>query len=610
MAVVCGYSPLVAVLPTGGGKSLLFMLPAILPRANTTVLVVPFRALIRDVLERCERANISCREWDSRSHSHATLRPALVVVSTERAVSDGFLEYVSYLKTQRILDRIVVDECHLCLTSASYRRSMLSLDRLRAIGCPFLLLTATLPPSMEGPLSRRLLLPRLIVIRAPTHRANIVYSVRVIADAGAATARIREEMVQLARAEQAALRPGEKAVVYCRTKAMCEYMARELGCGTYHSTAEEKSQVLRAWLYGMDNLVVATGALGAGIDFQSIRAVLHYGCPYGLIDFAQESGRAGRDGGISRSTVVVGERELAELVRQQQQQQSEPSCGSLDNMDTRAMTMYLTANRCRRLTLGEYLDGGEAQECISLAAARCDVCRLEEEEEEEQQQQHHHHHQQQQQHHQQHQHQQQQQQQQQQWRWPAEQAHPSTSALVAGSSSSTSSGHIEQVSLGARLRKERIKQDAEWVKSMELALERLVGSCPVCWLLCSPEAAKGHGFGQCTHVERSAYSSFKRSVQYAPYTCCFYCGVPQSICPRPRRTDVSCCKYPNIVLPMAWAVSLADNQLREGIELAMSRELPRGARYAAWLGEKTKHDDKMTNAFLVFERVMRWLGLL
>jgi len=111
-AIIAGESPIVAVMPTGGGKSLLFMLPAFAEQGGTTVVVVPLIALQGDMKRRCQKLGISCVEWESR---HPPDAAAVVLVTPESAVGETFTTFLNQLQATRQLDRIVIDECHIVL---------------------------------------------------------------------------------------------------------------------------------------------------------------------------------------------------------------------------------------------------------------------------------------------------------------------------------------------------------------------------------------------------------------------------------------------------------------------------------------------------------------
>ena len=111
-AIVSGDSPVVAVMATGGGKSLLFMLPAACSTGGMTVVVVPLISLRQDLRRRCEAMGMRCEEWDGRRPPDAA---AVVLVTPESAVSGGFMTFLNRMRATRQLDRIVVDECHVVL---------------------------------------------------------------------------------------------------------------------------------------------------------------------------------------------------------------------------------------------------------------------------------------------------------------------------------------------------------------------------------------------------------------------------------------------------------------------------------------------------------------
>lgn len=335
-AVARGESPVVAVLPTGGGKSVLFMLPAWAEPDGLTVVVVPLVALREDMQRRCDELGVRCAAWDwRRPPEDATI----VLVTPESAGTANFEAFVARAVVTKRLDRIVVDECHVML-DASFRLAMQKLDALTGIGAPLLLLTATLPPTLEGRLWEAMswrAAPQLF--RQPTVRANQRYSV---------ISGPRETATQ-------ALVDGEpgKVVVYVNSRDSAESMAERLDARFFHAkmAPEVKSQLLADLQSGDVRVVVATSALGVGVDVADIRLVVHADVPRTLIDYAQESGRAGRDGQPSRA-VIVGR----------------AGRGCDDNV-----RRYMEAT-CRRSVLDAYLDGVERERCRD-GEEPCDGCR-------------------------------------------------------------------------------------------------------------------------------------------------------------------------------------------------------------------------------------------
>ena len=360
--VLDGRTPLVVVLPTGGGKSLLFMVPACMADAGVSVVVVPFRALVNDMLQRLKAAQIDHLEWRPGETNPA----AVVVVSADMVSGTGFLAYASALAERGHLRRVVVDECHLTLTSSIWRPKLAQLQDLRVLRCQTVLLTATLPPALERELSESMLVRSATYIRASTVRANIRYTV-----SPCRTGRLVEAAVAMCR--RRALE--RKGVVYCRSKAQCETIAEELGCSYYHAGTLDRAERLEAWVES-DGFIVATSALGTGIDIGGIEFVLHVDVPWGMIDYAQESGRAGRSGsGLADSIVLVEEHKLRGRAGEASSQAGQAGpAGSVEEVDAEAMITFIRTRECRRAVMSRYLDGRETQ-CAELEkAAACDQC--------------------------------------------------------------------------------------------------------------------------------------------------------------------------------------------------------------------------------------------
>jgi superfamily II DNA helicase RecQ len=237
-----GTSPLVVILPIGGGKSLVFQLHASLPQAKTTIVVVPFRALATDLLKRCRLLGLNSVHWTSDHQQVAQI----TVVSADSAVSDTFLTFTSELQVQGRLDRIVIDECHVPIISGSYRQRLTNLNRLRTIPCQLVLLTGTMPPSLEGVFADTFLLGAtkdgLQYIRACTDRPNIQYRVLVLSES-----EVERVVCELVRhtSDVASVTTGQ-AILFCRSRPTYERMALLLGCRLYHSTSDEKDESLAA----------------------------------------------------------------------------------------------------------------------------------------------------------------------------------------------------------------------------------------------------------------------------------------------------------------------------------------------------------------------------
>ena len=113
-AIMKGESPVIAVMPTGGGKSITFMLPASCGHGGVSIVVVPLIALRQDMRQRCQRMRITCVEWSSRRPPESA---SVVLVTPESAVSEDFRTFINRLRAMQQLERIIIDECHVILTN-------------------------------------------------------------------------------------------------------------------------------------------------------------------------------------------------------------------------------------------------------------------------------------------------------------------------------------------------------------------------------------------------------------------------------------------------------------------------------------------------------------
>jgi superfamily II DNA helicase RecQ len=357
-AVLDGQNPLVVVLPTGGGKSLLFTVPAVVEQSRVTIVVVPYRALIENLVARIRESGIECIEWKHGENNLASV----VVVSADLAgdiTSNGnFVAYAGLLLQKGLLRRVVVDECHLIFTSSDWRPKLALLKNLRLLGCPVVLLTATLPPVREHELESSMLVHNATYIRASTVRPRTRYFISWVQ-----RDKIEETALTMCSRRQTQLRKhGLKGVVYCRSKKLCEKLADALDCPHYHAAVVDRAERLRAW-EKEGGLIMATSALGTGVDYPGIVYIMHVGMPWSMIDFAQESGRGGRAGEAVDSVILVEHGEVERTLSEKG-----------DDIDVQAMGVFIVGSGCRRLLMSRYLDR-TGMSCSDVeGSAGCDRC--------------------------------------------------------------------------------------------------------------------------------------------------------------------------------------------------------------------------------------------
>jgi superfamily II DNA helicase RecQ len=153
----------------------------------------------------------------------------------------NFLGYARLLKNKGLLRQVVIDECHLLFTSRHWRDNLLKVKNLRLLGCPLVLLTATLPPVQEIELEASILVRNATYIRASTVRPNARYFVSWYQ-------RSKMEETGLAMCKRWAVRlrqRKQKGVVYCLGKAQCERIAEQLGCTHYHAEVDDRAERLQ-----------------------------------------------------------------------------------------------------------------------------------------------------------------------------------------------------------------------------------------------------------------------------------------------------------------------------------------------------------------------------
>lgn len=366
-----GQSSLVVVLPTGAGKSVLFMVPAVMEGGGINIVVVPFTALADDLVSRARMLGIRCSYYQSSEFYQHEKQPSvgrLIIVSADVASKGGFLSYADGIRARGLLGRIFIDEGHTIITDVNYRRELGELGGLHRLGCPIILLTATLPVSLEVWMREAMMVEDAAILRDETSKLNCQYTVELVErKQGAINARV----IQLAREIGKSMISGQKGVIYCVSKEDSRILAEELGCDFYNSDVDvaARKEVLDRWVgQGLEGSrwITATTGLGTGVDIGGITAVIHAGQPYGLIDLVQQTGRgARREGEVVQSTVVHDGRKP--WIR------SSDDCVAVGNKTE--MGLFLSTESCRRTILMGFFDGIHGKTCRDLAGAvECDNC--------------------------------------------------------------------------------------------------------------------------------------------------------------------------------------------------------------------------------------------
>ena len=320
IACVLRSEDVLTILPTGGGKSLCYQLPALLSEQGTTLVISPLIALMKDQVDslpaglrhRVTTINSSLDRDELRQRLEQTAKGAyrLIYAAPERLRQPPFLHALR----RAGVNRLVIDEAHcVSMWGHDFRPDYLTIGRARqALGDPpVLAMTATAPPRVRRDILRHL--GGLRVISGDVTRPNLQFEVF--------HARNMDEKLRhflaFCQAEQGS------GIVYGGTRARCEELAtllREQGivADHYHAGITDRAGTQDAFMAGRIRVVVATVAFGLGIDKPDIRFVVHFVPPSSLEAYYQEAGRAGRDGLPARCLLMYVPSDRATLTRRAQ----------------------------------------------------------------------------------------------------------------------------------------------------------------------------------------------------------------------------------------------------------------------------------------------------
>ena len=570
-AVAEGVTPLLVVLPTAGGKTLLFTAVPAAERRHlagpppVTIVVLPYRALIGDMLARIRTAGLSCAEWRPDGHlqeDNYRLGAEIVLVSADvvGTKSGLFLTYAALLERQGVLRRVVLDECHVVVTSDHWRTSLRLVSDLRLLSCQLVLLTATLPPYYEPRLRDELMLGNLTVIRVPsTQRTNVRYGVVTAQARGSFFDAVLRHVLDLVGRHNLE-RTGRRAIVYCKAKAECERLATALRCPAYHADISDRDGVFASWVRS-SGPIVATSALGVGIDVPGVAFTAHVDVPWTMLDFAQESGRVARsdtDLEPGESVVIVPAtfRPSTGAALQRHPARSGARTGAEPQAvdDRSAMRVFVETSACRRLVMSSFMDG------VSLCCAEL-------------------------------------------------KSHTPSAALCdnCGAASGTLSWQIRQ------------SQAARRELQIRSRLDDLHSCCSYCvavflasrtspdWTAVLSREQVQHSLWECEDLARiggaGALDHFRTAIRYGRGThVCTRCGMSQHLCPVEEHQDRERppCRWPHVIVPFLAGLAVGSKtvaastpepsqaQGTAGFDMAQASVTGNDMyRYAAWIGQQS-----------------------
>lgn len=361
------------LMPTGGGKSLCYQLPALL-QEDTTIIISPLIALMKNQVDAIRGFN----ENDSIAHFYNSSltksqaaqvredvlarKTKLLYVAPESLIREANIEFLKQIK----ISFYAIDEAH-CISEwghdfrPEYRNIRTSIEQIQK--APIIALTATATPKVQQDILKNLGMQDADVYKSSFNRKNLYYEVRPKQD-------MTKELIKFINQNK-----GKSGIIYCLSRKKVESLAETLqvngiNAAPYHAGLEASKRSLTQDLFLKEEItvIVATIAFGMGIDKPDVRFVIHHDMPKSLEAYYQETGRAGRDGGEGKCIAFYSYKDMEKLERFMQGKPiAEQEIGSQLIEETMG---YAESSICRRISLLNYF-GEEYQE---KNCGNCDNC--------------------------------------------------------------------------------------------------------------------------------------------------------------------------------------------------------------------------------------------
>jgi len=358
------------LMPTGGGKSICYQIPALL-MSGVGIVVSPLISLMKDQVDSLRACGVKAAFYNSSLKSGEARQVLamlhnkeldLLYIAPERLMSQGFVERLADID----IALFAIDEAH-CISQwgHDFRPEYSKLGRLRGLfpGIPLIVLTATAEPHTRADILQPLGLRESHCYLSGFDRPNIRYTIQAK----------HNPFAQLTAFLKT--RGAEAGIVYCLSRQRVEKVAEKLVAAGFHAAAyhaglppKRRKEVQDEFLRDDLRIIVATVAFGMGIDKSNVRYIVHYDIPKNIESYYQETGRAGRDGLAAEALLLFGYGDVA-LARGLIEKSDNGAHRRVELHKLNAMLGFAEALSCRRQILLSYFG-----ERLDAPCGNCDIC--------------------------------------------------------------------------------------------------------------------------------------------------------------------------------------------------------------------------------------------